>query len=141
MEISWSQTTSLACPRCDAVFEAELWLIVDTVERSDLLERVRNGTLHEFTCPNCNQTTGQLATPLLLYRPNEKPALLFSPAPKTTAEQDQEHVTTLVGKLRERLSEARLDARMEQVIAFVPRPALPAALDGNTNASPKRKQG
>src|SRR5437016_7316868 len=102
MGISWAQRTSLTCPQCGEAFEAEVWLIVDST-RPDLLDRIRNDTLHEIICPQCHQTVGKVDAPLLLYRPSETPLLLYSPAQQTTTEQDEEQAIGLVDILRKRL--------------------------------------
>ena len=68
MPHSFFQTASLTCPQCGRAFSAEVWLIVDTVERPDLLARIRDGTLHTFPCPGCGHEE-QVDAPLLLYTP------------------------------------------------------------------------
>ncbi|PWH13012.1 MAG: hypothetical protein DDG60_11390, partial [Anaerolineae bacterium] len=69
MSHSLSQPTSLTCPRCSATVQAEVWLIVDAAERPDLLEKAKEGRLHEIACPQCGPL-GQVDAPLLLYFPN-----------------------------------------------------------------------
>lgn len=41
MPHSFATTANLTCTACTRSFSAELWLIVDTVERPDLLARIR----------------------------------------------------------------------------------------------------
>jgi hypothetical protein len=53
-----SQSAELTCPGCGKTFTAEIWLIVDTAERPDLLERTRTGSLHHLPCPHCAATRG-----------------------------------------------------------------------------------
>src|SRR6266568_2391904 len=127
MGISWAQTTSLTCPQCGEAFEAEVWLIVDST-RPDLLDRIRNDTLHELICPQCNQRVGQVDAPLLLFRPSETPPLLYSPAQRTTTEQVEEQALGLVDILRKGLGEYWKDTWLEQGLAVVPRLLLSAAL-------------
>jgi len=50
MTISYAQRTDLTCPECGAQFAGEVWLIVDAGERPDLLQRIREGTLHDIPC-------------------------------------------------------------------------------------------
>jgi len=102
MDVSFFQLTSLTCPQCRTACEARIWLVVDATERADLLGRVCNEILHDLTCPNCNQTIGQIDAPLLIYQPGKMPPLLFSPAQQTTPEQ----VVGLVSTLRRRLNKA-----------------------------------
>ncbi len=128
MPHSFQETAELDCPRCGTRIRAELWLIVDAAERPDLLEQVRQGRLHELTCPNCGPV-GQADAPLLLYTPSPSkgegrggglPPFLFSPAQSTTAEQDQEHARALLTRLRASLGPAWQDEWLAQGL-----PALP----------------
>ncbi len=77
MTHSFAQQVSLSCPRCGRNFDAELWLIIDTAERPDLLERIRNGTLHDVTCPHCGHS-GQVDAPLLILTPPPAPSPLLT---------------------------------------------------------------
>ncbi len=40
MARSYSETITLNCPNCSQPFGAGIWLIVDTAERPDLVERI-----------------------------------------------------------------------------------------------------
>lgn len=57
--VSYAQTHPLACPACGRGFDFALWLLVDTAERPDLVERIRAGTLHDIVCPHCGAEVGQ----------------------------------------------------------------------------------
>ncbi|NMC03156.1 MAG: hypothetical protein GYA30_12380, partial [Chloroflexi bacterium] len=46
MTVSFCQSLQLVCPQCARSFPFDLWLIIDLVERPDLTERLRAGTLH-----------------------------------------------------------------------------------------------
>ena len=48
-DASYAQTASMTCPACGHGFEFDVWLIVDTARRPDLVERIRNRTLHFAT--------------------------------------------------------------------------------------------
>ncbi len=52
MPHSMSQTATLTCPQCGHVFPAEIWLIVDGVERPDLLARAAAVTCTACPAPN-----------------------------------------------------------------------------------------
>lgn len=140
MAHSLSQEAELKCPQCGKSFQAEVWLIVDTAERPDLLERIRAGTLHTRPCPHCGHE-GMVDAPLLLYRPGETPPLLFSPAQGTTAEQDQEQAAGLVGQLRERLGGAWREEWLIQGLPGVPRQLLAAALEQGLDEALQQAQG
>src|SRR5438552_670051 len=124
MGISWSQTNSFTCPQCGAVFEADIWLIIDIGERPDLLERIRNHSLHDFTCPICNRPVARVDVPLLFYHPGIASPLLYSPAQQTTTKENEELAIGLVDILRERLGENWKDVWLEQELAVVPRSLL-----------------
>jgi CHAT domain-containing protein/tetratricopeptide (TPR) repeat protein len=124
---SLSVAQRLNCPSCGREFEADLWLIVDAGQRLDLVERVRAGQMHELTCLNCGQT-GQVDAPLLVYRPDAEPPILFSSASQTSGEQDRGQAGQLVGMLQESLGDAWQDQWLVQGLPVVPRHALPAVL-------------
>lgn len=132
MPHSFSQTTPLTCPECQQPFTAELWLIVDVDERPDLLERILNDTLHDIACPNGH--AGALNAPLLVYRPGAEPPLIFSPARRTSAEQDRQQAGALLGLLRERLGSAWQESWLGQV-ALLPRDFLALALREGVQAA------
>ena len=135
---SLAQSTGLTCPRCGQAFQADLWLIVDAAERPDLLAQVEEGTLHALPCPHCGHQ-GQADALLLLYRPGEEPALIFSPAQATSQEQAQEQAQGLLGTLRQRLGDAWRDEWAAQVPA-VPRPLLPLVLREGLEAAARQAQ-
>src|SRR5262245_49871777 len=99
--VSFAQTLQLTCPECGAAFDCEAWLVVHTVERPDLVERMAAARLHEVNCPRGH--SGQVDLPLLLFRPGVTPLFLFSPAQSTTGEEDQDQASWLFAQLRERL--------------------------------------
>ncbi|KPL83065.1 hypothetical protein SE15_07185, partial [Thermanaerothrix daxensis] len=128
------------CPKCEQPFRAEIWLIVDAAERPDLLERAKNGVLHEIACPRCGPL-GQVDVPLLLYFSHPPlpggegvgVRLLFSPARQTTAEQDREQARGLLEHLQASLGAAWQEDWLEN-IPIVPRPLLPVALSEGLEA-------
>ena len=135
MPHSHAETAEVTCPHCGKPFSAEVWLLVDVAERPDLLERIRAGTLHHLTCPHCGEAVGSFDAPLLVYRPGGEPPLLFSPAQRTSAEEDEEQARGLVARLREALGEAWQEAWLAQGLPGVPRPFLPAALSEDPEAA------
>ncbi len=88
MSNSYVETAKLNCPSCGHTFEVETWLIIDSAERPDLLEKARLGSLHRPACPSCG-FEGTIDTPLLIYRPDQYPVLLFSPSDQTNSKQEQ----------------------------------------------------
>ena len=75
---SFAQELTLTCPQCGKPFVAQVWLIVDSVEQPDLLERVRAGDLHDLPCPHCGNQ-GRVDAPLLVYLPGNDPPLTELP--------------------------------------------------------------
>lgn len=126
MSRSLSQPTNLTCLRCERSFTGNIWLIVDTNERPDLLGCIQAGTLHDLHCPHCNHI-GRVDAPILVFRPGGLPALLFSPAAMVTEEQTREHAEGLQGLLHDILGSAWRDEWLEGML-IVPRTSLPAAL-------------
>lgn len=127
---SFSTSQSLMCPSCGREFEATVWLIVDADERPDLVELIRSGRLHELPCPHCREAA-EVDAPLLLYRRDVDPPLLFSPANQTSDEQDHANADQLVGTLRQSLGDAWQDEWVTEGIPGVPRHLLPALLRGD----------
>ena len=132
--VSYAHTAPVTCPACGTSHTADIWLIVAPDERPDLVEQIRNGTLHTATCPQCGQTR-TLDAPLLIFRPTAAPPILFSPAQQTTSEQDQQHAAALIGILRQHLGAAWNDAWLAQGPAVVPRPMLLVALTDDPAAA------
>ena len=134
MPISHAEPITLTCPACGTSHTADIWLIVAPDERPDLVEQIRNGSLHTVTCPQCGQTH-TLDAPLLIFRPTAEPPILFAPAQQTSTEQDQQHAAELIGILRQRLGAAWNDAWLAQGPAVVQRPMLLVALTDDPAAA------
>ncbi|HNS03758.1 MAG TPA: CpXC domain-containing protein, partial [Anaerolineae bacterium] len=69
MPHSYAETLTLTCANCGRDFDAEFWLIVDIVERPDLLARILADDLHDAQCPHC-AAPGHMDAPLLLFNPS-----------------------------------------------------------------------
>ena len=129
MPLSFADDLTLACPKCGRPFAAELWLIIDTAARPDLLACVREGTIHHVVCPDGH--TVAVDAPLLLYRPGGTPPLLFSPSAQTTTDQDRGMADDLLRRLAQGLGAAWRDEWLADLSAL-PRYQLPVILDGQT---------
>ncbi len=120
MPISYSEQTVLTCPSCGRSFEAEVWTLVDTAERPDLLQALQDQTLDRVTCPHCGHS-GASGAPLLLHDPQQR-RVYFAVPPSVEEhrwrERAQELLYALVGSLPE---EARLpylgDVQVNQEVA------------------------
>lgn len=103
MPISYAELVPLTCPRCGTPFEAETYIIIDGVERPDLVTRILNDSLHDATCPQCGQV-GRVPAPLLYHDGAHRRALLAVPPDLSEAEWreiGQTLLWTLIGALPE----------------------------------------
>jgi uncharacterized protein YbaR (Trm112 family) len=127
MDYSHTKPTDLRCPSCNQPFTVAVWLIVDEPAQPRLIQELINGQLNRFSCPHCHQPV-EADEPLLVYRPNKQPPLLFSPATKTAIAEDQSHdLQQLVKRLLDALDSSDDDWVMEG-LKRVPRNRLPGML-------------
>ena len=126
MPHSFADQPTRTCPQCGASFTPDVWLIIDTAERPDLLALTRAGSIHRLVCPGGH--AGEVDAPLLLYRPGETPPLLFVTAARTTVDQDRTMADNLLGLLAERVGEA-WQAEWPASLLTLPRRLLADALD------------
>ena len=77
---SWCENAIYTCYSCEEKSSVSYWTIIDVSEKPDLLERVRNWTIHEVICPNCGESYYP-DLPLLLYFPGDEPRFLFASRP------------------------------------------------------------
>jgi len=107
MSISYPDHVSLTCPQCQAPFTAPVYVIVDGVERPDLVARILDETLHDVACPQCGQV-GRVPAPLLYHDSSHARVLYGVPPDMPEAEWSQlgqNLLWVLIGALPE---EARL---------------------------------
>jgi hypothetical protein len=103
MPISYAEPVSLTCPRCQTPFINDTFIIVDGVERPDLVGRILDETLHDATCPRCQQL-GRVPAPLLYHDGRKARVLLGVPPGMAEAEWREVGQTllwTLIGVLPE----------------------------------------
>jgi hypothetical protein len=111
----------LNCPECGRATTADLWLIIDTAERPDLVARARDGTLHHMICPRGHVFVADVA--LLVYRPGQAQPLVFSPAGTATEAQNQQMAVGYLGQLAGALGDAWHDAWLDDAL-LIPRAEL-----------------
>lgn len=121
---SHAEPAALPCRVCGEVFESDIWIIVDILERPDLHDKLRASTLHQLTCPACGHAD-IVNAPLLVFRPEAEPVLLFAPAQGGTQAQDEEQAQALVGIFREGMGGDWRDEWLGRGLTGVPREALP----------------
>jgi exonuclease VII small subunit len=139
IDLSYAETHNFTCPRCGQPFSAEIWLIVDAGARPDLLARIRGGEMHAVACPTCGPL-GMVDAPLLIYRRDAEPAVLFSPAQQTSTEQDRTNALDLMERLRASLGDAWQEEWTAQGISGVQRAMLPAVLSDDPEAALRQMQ-
>jgi len=136
---SYAESIEVPCATCQRAVQGKLWLIVDTVERPDLVKQIQRGKLHRVVCPDCGQVAAAPDQPLLIYRPEAEPVLLFSPAQGTSQEEDRAAAARLVAQLQERLGDQWQDDWGEELPA-IPRPIVPQVLAGNLEQAVQQMQ-
>jgi hypothetical protein len=132
---SYAQSKTVTCSVCGEVSSADVWLIVDTDERPDLVGRLRQDALHEVACGHCGATVGRIDAPLLLFQPRAEPPALFSPARRTTKEQDRQQADRLVRALRAQVGYRWKEKWNSMGVPYVPREVLTVALDEGVDAA------
>ncbi|MEW5721343.1 MAG: CpXC domain-containing protein, partial [Chloroflexota bacterium] len=131
MATSFSQRVDLQCPECSTRFSAEVWLIVDLLERPDLAAQCRDGKIRAVVCPQGH--AGTLGTPLLVHDPARRKLFL---ALTPNVPQDQAHALNaqLVARLRQSLP-VGLPFEYLNETQVVPLEFLPAALSDDPQAA------
>src|SRR5271157_649290 len=139
MSISFAKITDLSCPQCGQIFQAEVWQIIDSGERPDLLRKVEQETIHTFSCRQCHHEQSP-DKPLLLYRLGAWPKIIFSPSQKASKEQKLQQANDLLSLLRDSLAETWSNEWLKHV-ATVPRPVLSIFLrEGPESAAARWQQ-
>ena len=103
MSISYAETVPLTCPRCGRDFASEIFILVDAVERPELVARILDDTLHDTRCPQCGQS-GRVAAPMLYHDSLHARVLLAVPPAMPESEWHEVGQTllwTLIGALPE----------------------------------------
>jgi hypothetical protein len=126
MPISYAEPVPLTCPRCQTAFTNDTFIIVDGVERPDLVARILDDTLHDARCPRCDQM-GRVPAPLLYHDGRHGRVLLGVPPDMSEAdwrEVGQTLLWTLIGTLPESarlpyLGEVQAEAGLEGVAQII----------------------
>lgn len=103
MTISYAEQVALTCPHCGTAFSAEVYVLIDAMERPDLVSRILDDSLHDAACPHCGQT-GRVPAPLLYHDAAHARVLLAVPADMPEAEWHaigQQLLMLLIGALPE----------------------------------------
>src|SRR5260370_16234214 len=100
---SHRQDVEIQCENCIARFTAPVWLIVNPRENQRLAQSIARGTLNTLACPNCRRTT-TARTPILLYQPDEPPAIVIAIDPGESQGEGQNQAHSLLAYLYSNLS-------------------------------------
>jgi hypothetical protein len=92
---------TVKCDKCHRDIDFVLWIIVDVDSRPDLLRQIKSGELHDPKC-NCGHNS-HLEADLLVFRPSQEPAILFSPANGNTPEETQKVGRSFLLKLKKQM--------------------------------------
>ena len=84
--------------------ELSIWEIIDLREHPDAEARLRLGALDSTR--SAIGLAEDIDAPLLIYRPPRAPQVLFVPARRTTADEDDADLERLLGALTELLQDA-----------------------------------
>ncbi|OPX95692.1 MAG: CHAT domain protein [Syntrophorhabdus sp. PtaB.Bin006] len=96
---SWAHQIHFSCPGCGFALTLKAWVLVDVDERPDLVGQIGRGTLHAVTCAQCGKST-QVDVPMLLFRADASPPLLFSPSRQTSQERESLQLRELLFRLQ-----------------------------------------
>jgi hypothetical protein len=88
MATSQAEDWQVTCAACGTVSVAQLWGLIDALERPDLLDRVRARTLRTHQCDTCNHTSQLPDVFLLLYRGPDHNLMFTSTDRQTMAYQE-----------------------------------------------------
>lgn len=133
MENSHAEEAILTCPHCNQVTYVDIWLIVDALERPDLLNRILTKRLHEVSCDSCEQVIEKVDAPLLVFQRNAKPTLVFSEKTQASDAETQEHAQELIELLRMKVGDLWQDSWIENILS-IKRERLPEFLKENEQA-------
>lgn len=134
MSVSLPQYPSITCVNCAGTFAPELYVIVDSQERPDLVDLVKKDIIHVAICPHCS-TAIAIGLPLMIYRPQESVRIMYSPWLDATPAQQDEHLGSLFEHLHRRLGK-RWDDGLTKGIYLADRADLPLVVDCNVDLLP-----
>ncbi len=134
---SFAQQFEFTCSMCGKMFDGDLWLIIDASERPDLIEFIRDDSLHQLTCPHCENIILDIVdTPLLLFSLHEGLPLLLSPGRLKDFQKTDQQVNNLVDLLSDNLGNRWQDKWLAHGIPSSPRDLLATLMDNLDKAVP-----
>lgn len=127
MAVSISQSLPAICQHCEFEQTEDVWVLVSSVDRPDILQQIAEGRYPAFTCNRCGRLSA-IDTPLLIHRPEQGglAGLIAAPAYAMTEEEFRQLFDGLVALLFANLNVSGQGVAVP--IFPVPRLALPAIL-------------
>ncbi|BAY84644.1 TPR repeat-containing protein [Calothrix parasitica NIES-267] len=132
---SYAQQQLINCPYCQHQFEADIWLIINIKQEPDLVKKIKQNSFNQLSCPSCSGVLQAVDAPLLLYRPDDTPHLLFSPAQGIS----QEVKSQLVERLRDNLGIEWQDNWLQR-LQEIPKTSLPVVFEQGLDIALKQIQ-
>lgn len=90
MAHSYAEHQAIECNSCKRLCSVESWLVVDGLERPDLLTKLMSDQLDVFVCPHCGNSLC-VSAPLLICRPSNRLPIIFSPSPSSSSSSEISH--------------------------------------------------
>lgn len=134
--VSLAERTTWVCPVCGEEAVADVWVLVDVVERPDLMELGRAGRLRHHECSRGHAF--DVEEPLLVYSPGESPPLYLVLAKSWTDEAVGVRCRYLVGVARQRLGAAWDESAVQEGIPWIPWAFFAVALTEGLQAAVRR---
>ena len=132
--VSLPQYPDATCMGCRSPYTPELYVMVDTEERPDLVQRIKDGTIHSAICPHCGVVM-DFGMPLLVYRPGAVVPVMYSPVAIASPGQRHQHASMLLDALRRQLG-PEWDERLTRGVYEVERDELAEVVDVNPDLLP-----
>lgn len=126
--------TKVSCANCGQV-SVNVRLIVDLAlieNTAEVVEAIRQGTIHRVDCTSCGNVLGVVDMPLLVYCPGPVPQLYFSPDAHSTAEEDEEMARRLVMQWQLLAGDVAADPNLK--LTWIRRAVLAEVLDKGAEA-------
>ena len=132
MPNSYSAEIDYSCESCGKETTVQTWLIIDAAEKPDLIEQVKNETLHKLDCPGCGEPI-PLDPPLLLYFLGDEPRFLYASRQQDGTGFPEDMIQEIFDELVESSGDQELKDQYHHHQAWVLKEDLPDRLKDYPN--------
>lgn len=80
--LSVGMGAAITCSGCSHRSSITLWVLINELDRPDLIEEVCRGTIRSFRCDSCGEVA-DLQGPLMIFRPTRSPRHLLAVSSKS----------------------------------------------------------